>query len=1045
MKIKHLLTLAALAAGSMGAWAQTDVTSTYLVNPSFELKAEGTASTAAALSKTGGTYYGWNLPVLANDYSNVSIGSSAACDGNGYGIPSSASDGDFYFFNRRGWNTTSAELSQTATLPAGKYFITVDYKAYEKGGTTGTIGFKAGDTELLTTKPYYSTGNSTTGTFAKTDPWKTIGAWFTVETEGDVKIAITEKLVGNSARADLYLDNVRLYKWSLDDDANVAAATPETPLDVTAKYVTNPYFDDNVNGWTTTTGYQNKGRATNQGGAMSGGFHENWNGSAKTSGKVSYTATGLPSGTYRVTAAVVSNSASTGLYLFAGTSQTPATVNGAAFYSVEATTKTGSLEFGLELGEGNTSNWIGIDNVRLELLEAINEIDLTLWNEAKTAAETALTDNADEALAAAERATVNEKKGAADPTTIDELTAAVDALNAAVSAFTSAYTADKLAADKADYVSGYNTMKAKYTESVAATFSGDCGSASGQHWSGDGRSYSDTWSGSAVTNTNKCTITLPAGEYALVAAGRGQAGTTPFISVKVGEEDATVYNYTAKSDVGLGIATDGSVSYDWRNDTFANNNLGRGWEWGYIEFALAEETEVTLSYGYTLINGSWASITDAALLCTAETKDDAALAALAQEIMDLVNGTEIPTTNIGEDAFQYSQDAIDLVQDQKDMYAEATASDLVAMAKYQFGEGAAAFLEAFKEGVQGDIEAMNTLNMPAAGQKFNVVLTYNGWGWDNKAMTYIANGRTDMGNYNIQYLAEANGNYAQAFTMTWVEGNKYKMSQIDADGVERFICTGLAYSGGNATQIRTTTDAEKALVVEVRATATEGKYNLWNTEANNYIGSQDAGVFTVNSHIDFKIVEAAQIPGASISAAGYATYVAPIDVAIPEGVEAYTVDAASDSGLLKLTPIEGTIAANTPVVLEGNETKVATGVYATKNPTSNTVTSGLLTGVYTKTAAPVGSYILQNNEVEGQKKVGFYKVAAEGLTVGANRAYLTKPASEVKAFFFDQETAIKAIDALTSGKAEIYDLNGRKLNKMQKGINIVNGVKVLVK
>jgi hypothetical protein len=42
-------------------------------------------------------------------------------------------------------------------------------------------------------------------------------------------------------------------------------------------------------------------------------------------------------------------------------------------------------------------------------------------------------------------------------------------------------------------------------------------------------------------------------------------------------------------------------------------------------------------------------------------------------------------------------------------------------------------------------------------------------------------------------------------------------------------------------------------------------------------------------------------------------------------------------------------------------------------------------------------------------------------------------------------TGIEAVEALTSGKAEIYDLNGRKLNKLQKGVNIVNGVKVYVK
>ncbi len=175
-----------------------------------------------------------------------------------------------------------------------------------------------------------------------------------------------------------------------------------------------------------------------------------------------------------------------------------------------------------------------------------------------------------------------------------------------------------------------------------------------------------------------------------------------------------------------------------------------------------------------------------------------------------------------------------------------------------------------------------------------------------------------------------------------------------------------------------------------------------------------------------------------ISDAGYATFCAPYTVQVPADVTAYTVS-AKEGTTLTLTEVEGVIPANTPVVLEGEATTVnTTGVdYAT----IRNLTKGMLTGVLEKSAAPVGSYILQNNAAG----VGFYKVAAEGLTVGANRAYLTAPASEVKAFFFDQETAIKAIDALTSGKAEIYDLNGRKLNKMQKGINIVNGVKVLVK
>lgn len=193
----------------------------------------------------------------------------------------------------------------------------------------------------------------------------------------------------------------------------------------------------------------------------------------------------------------------------------------------------------------------------------------------------------------------------------------------------------------------------------------------------------------------------------------------------------------------------------------------------------------------------------------------------------------------------------------------------------------------------------------------------------------------------------------------------------------------------------------------------------------------------INVHLGY---DAAKL---SINAAAkYGTFCAPFEVEIPEGVKAYTVEDAEESGLLTLNEVKGTIPAHTPVIVYGEPEENAVlyqfGVATEGNPTST-----YLQGTYTLMDAPVGDYILQNNN----DKVGFYKVANTGLHVGANRCYLTKPANggDVKAFFFDEETAIKAIDGLTSGKAEVYDLNGRKLNKMQKGINIVNGVKVLVK
>ncbi|MBR1683012.1 MAG: Ig-like domain-containing protein [Bacteroidaceae bacterium] len=177
-----------------------------------------------------------------------------------------------------------------------------------------------------------------------------------------------------------------------------------------------------------------------------------------------------------------------------------------------------------------------------------------------------------------------------------------------------------------------------------------------------------------------------------------------------------------------------------------------------------------------------------------------------------------------------------------------------------------------------------------------------------------------------------------------------------------------------------------------------------------------------------------------ISDAQYATFVAPFDVAIPAEVTAFTVDGVNGS-TLNMTEVTTTIPANTPVVLYKESTLASTTFYG--KAIEGTPTEGLLTGVYTATPAPAGTYVLQNND----SKVGFYQVAeGEQPTVGANRAYLTAPAQGgVKAFFFDDTaTAIQNVfDGVAAG--EVYDLAGRKLQKLQKGVNIVNGKKVIVK
>jgi hypothetical protein len=205
-------------------------------------------------------------------------------------------------------------------------------------------------------------------------------------------------------------------------------------------------------------------------------------------------------------------------------------------------------------------------------------------------------------------------------------------------------------------------------------------------------------------------------------------------------------------------------------------------------------------------------------------------------------------------------------------------------------------------------------------------------------------------------------------------------------------------------------------------------------------------------HIDINVgypveVEVGDLANAmvSVSSALVSTFCAPFTVVIPQQYQQYvSVSTVTDvvGNVLTLEPIaNGVIPANTPVIVEAPmaASLPVSGIYVKGTPTV-----GLLTGVYEDTAAPVGSYVLQNNG-----KVGFYQVAAgQQPTVGANRCYLTVPAGvKAAAFFFDEDdaTGIKAIDNAqqTAEGAAIYNLAGQRMSKMQKGINIINGKKIL--
>lgn len=218
--------------------------------------------------------------------------------------------------------------------------------------------------------------------------------------------------------------------------------------------------------------------------------------------------------------------------------------------------------------------------------------------------------------------------------------------------------------------------------------------------------------------------------------------------------------------------------------------------------------------------------------------------------------------------------------------------------------------------------------------------------------------------------------------------------------------------------------------------------NGWGSVANaenesgNYIGTyNDFGDATPSK---WNIVEVTSV-NLSIGSMGYATAYFPFAVTIPEGVKAYTVSAAAD-GVATLSPLTGTIPANTGVILSGD---AKTYPFAITTSAASAVEDNLLNGVTMATDLnSETSYILAN----GTNGMGFYKVDPNDTKLAANKAYLVVDDATAASFSLKLDGAVTGIQSVENAaeNAPAYDLQGRRLPQVPtKGLYIQNGKKIV--
>lgn len=327
--------------------------------------------------------------------------------------------------------------------------------------------------------------------------------------------------------------------------------------------------------------------------------------------------------------------------------------------------------------------------------------------------------------------------------------------------------------------------------------------------------------------------------------------------------------------------------------------------------------------------------------------------------------------------------------------------------------------------------AKATLNTPADGSYIRIRATSSA----DAGMPYLTSDLSDVEKMTTRAALVSGANDA-ANSIFY-----YKDQKLIAYGTGYKATSNSNFLGYNGI-------ADGTVVTFKAATEATSEYNVFfnNGDRKLYTQVSDGKYYTDayskdgnHNRCRFWLEKVNSLP-VSVSAAGYATLFAPVALTIPENVQAYTATFADNK--VTLTPIEGTIPANTGVVIEAAEGNYNFAITTTEATATSDLTGNVATA---NVDAASAAYILGKTDAQG---VGFFKLNSTDRAIKGGRAYYVAPNGGAAAYLFNGNvTGLEAIKtALNDANAPIYDLSGRKVAKAVKGgLYIKNGQKFIVK
>ena len=200
----------------------------------------------------------------------------------------------------------------------------------------------------------------------------------------------------------------------------------------------------------------------------------------------------------------------------------------------------------------------------------------------------------------------------------------------------------------------------------------------------------------------------------------------------------------------------------------------------------------------------------------------------------------------------------------------------------------------------------------------------------------------------------------------------------------------------------------------------------------------------------------------------WATLCLPFEVSLDnQNFRAFKLLSADDAKeTVELEEIEGSIAAGTPVIIKMKDgatklnftvanKEIAKDVQTAETANGNYQLQGLYTQKMFSKDTDNNCYIVKGNKLMNPAKL-LGETATKSVGSKPFRAYMvdnsSAPAAGARMFSISvggSTTAIEQLESTADSKAEYYDLQGRRLQNLQKGVNIVKRggktMKVIIK